>query len=291
MNTALLCLVCEETNGIFPIKQTELYECLVSCAIRRYFAKRAIHLGEDNRFERYREQLNQLGNCKMALESSLANRLYFSKEEMRSGDFLQLCFVTREPSRSKIKSIECYAYAHNAFQEYFDALCLANKMLTDSKESEALLLKVSPVDNWQVWKFQFPLIANKDGERAVFLVSFLGGAFSRHPIPELTDNMETTQFENSIEQVFLYSFCSEIQIITRNRSSSYIAVNNVLGVIADCEDFEVHPNRKLRQSFAVVFCSVRKDRVTSGLKDDYDLEKERESVYLGYLDSCFVDVI
>ena len=28
MNTALLCLHCEETKGIFPTKQTELYECL-----------------------------------------------------------------------------------------------------------------------------------------------------------------------------------------------------------------------------------------------------------------------
>ena len=26
MNTALLCLLCEETSGIFSIKQTELYE-------------------------------------------------------------------------------------------------------------------------------------------------------------------------------------------------------------------------------------------------------------------------
>ena len=67
MNTALLCLLCEETSGIFPIKQTELYECLVSCAIRRYFAKRGVDLGEDDPSERYREELNQLG--KMALES------------------------------------------------------------------------------------------------------------------------------------------------------------------------------------------------------------------------------
>ena len=72
MNTALLCLLCEETSGIFSIKQTELYECLVSCAIRRYFAKRGVDLGEDDPSERFREQLNQLG--KMALESLLEDR-------------------------------------------------------------------------------------------------------------------------------------------------------------------------------------------------------------------------
>ena len=145
MNTALLCLLCEETNETFPIKQTEMYECLVSCAIRRYFAKRRIDLGEDNPPERYRDQLNHLG--KMAFEALLNNRLYFSKEEMKSDDFLSLCFVTRESSRSKMKPIECYAFAHKTFQEYFAALYLANQVLMDSKESGALLLNLSPVYN------------------------------------------------------------------------------------------------------------------------------------------------
>ena len=240
MNTSLLCLLCEETKGIFPTKQTELYECLVSCAIRRYFAKRGVDLGEDDPSERYREQLNQLG--KMALESLLEDRLYFSKAEIKSKDFLQLCFVTREPSRSKMKPTECYAFTHKTFQEYFAALYLANEVLTDSKGSEALLLKVSPVDNWQVWKFLFPMVAKMDSERGVFLVSCLGDAFSRHSIPEVNDITETTQFENSIELTFSRSFSSTIELNAPlhdfTRSSSYIAVDNALDVIADCEDFE-----------------------------------------------------
>ena len=192
MNTALLCLLCEETNGIFPAKQTELYECLVSCAIRRYFAKTGVDLGGNDPFETYRDQLNQLG--KMAFEALLENRLHFSKEKMKSQDFLQLCFVTREPSRSKMKPTECYAFSHETFQEYFASLYLANQVLTESKEGEALLLKLSPVNNWQVWKFLFPMVAKKDGERAVFLASCLGASLI-HTIPEpKSDITETTQF-------------------------------------------------------------------------------------------------
>ena len=236
MNTALLCLLCEETNGMFPTKQTELHECLVSCAIRRYFAKKEVGLGEDDPSERCREQLNQLG--KMAFEALLKNRLYFSKEEMNSKDILQLCFVTREPSRSKIKPTECYAFTHKTFQEYFAALYLANEVLTYSKESETLLLKVGPVDNWQVWKFLFPLVAKKDGERAVFIVSCLGGAFSRHSVPEVNDITKTMQFDfNYIEWALSCIFNREL-FRGFTRSSSHIAVNNAIDVIADCEDFE-----------------------------------------------------
>ena len=236
MNTALLCLLCEETNGTFPTKQTELYECLVSCAIRRYYAKMGVGVGRDDPSERCREQLYQLGQ--MAFEALLKNRLYFSEEEMRSENVMQLCFVTREPSRSKIKPTECYAFAHKTFQEYFAALYLSNKVLTDSKESEALLLKVSPVDNWQVWKFLFPLVAKKDGERSVFIVSCLGAAFSRHSIPEINEITETTQFDlNLIEWAFSCLFNGKL-FLGFTRSSSHIAVNNALDVIADCGDFE-----------------------------------------------------
>ena len=50
-----------------------------------------------------------------------------------------------------------------------------------------------------MWEFLFPLVAKKDGERAVFLVSCLGGAVLRHAIPEADDITETTEFEWSPE--------------------------------------------------------------------------------------------
>ena len=234
MNTALLCLVCEEKNGTFPTKQTELYECLVSCAIRRYYAKMGVVVGKDDPSERCREQLNQLGQ--MAFEALLKNRLYFSEEEMRSENVLQLCFVTREPSRSKIKPSECYAFTHKTFQEYFAALYLANQVLTDSKGSEALLLNLSPMDNWQVWKFLFLLlVAKKDGERTVFLVSCLGTVVSRHVIPEpKNDITEMSWFKTPLE---IFSFGDDFDVRSELSATHLIIVHNVLDVIDEWEDF------------------------------------------------------
>ena len=230
MNTALLCLLCEETNGKFPTTQTEMYECLVSCAIRRYYAKRGVNLDEEDPSERYRDQLNHLG--KMAFEAFLENRLYFSREEMKSEDFLQLCFVAREPSRSKLKPTQSYAFSHKTFQEYFAALYLANEVLKDSKEGEELLLKVSPVDNWQVWKFLFPLVAKKDGERAVFLVSCLD-ASSRHAIPETNNDITSVRRTHDFDKAFHWA------LMLSERETLYNdVVRKALDTIASCEDYD-----------------------------------------------------
>ena len=231
MNTALLCLLCEETDGMFPTKQTELYECLVSCAIRSYFAKKEVGVGEDDPSERYREQLNQLGQ--IAFEALLKNRLYFSKEEMRSENVLQLCFVTREPSRSKIKPTECYAFAHKTFQEYFAAFYLRNEVLTDSKESEALLLNLSPLDNWQVWKFLFQLVAKKDCERAVFLVSCLGAAGLSHARPKPRNDITRTMRFKSTRERFSDNFVRHELF----HSPYEDIIENALDLIGEWEDF------------------------------------------------------
>ncbi|XP_015777518.1 PREDICTED: nucleotide-binding oligomerization domain-containing protein 2-like [Acropora digitifera] len=231
MNTALLCLLCEETDAMFPTKQTELYESLVSCAIRRYFAKGGDDLGDDDPSERCREQLNQLG--KIAFEALLKDRLYFSKEEMRSENALQLYFVTREPSRSNIKPTESYAFTHKTFQEYFAAFYLRNQVLTCGKESEALLLNLSPLDNWQVWKFLFQLVAKKDCERAVFLVSCLGAAGLRHARPKPRNDITRTTRFKSPRELFSDNFVRHELF----HSPYEGIVENALDLIGEWEDF------------------------------------------------------
>ena len=137
LNTALLCLVCEDARGIFPSNRTKLYFELVSCALRRYHAKKGIPLDDDDPIETCADQLNQLG--KLALEALLKNQLAFSEAELKgqSTELVEFGFLSREASASKIKPKSSYAFTHKTFQEYFAAFHLAHELLTDDSESES----------------------------------------------------------------------------------------------------------------------------------------------------------
>ena len=193
LNTALLCLLCEETKGVFPSKRTKMYDELVSCALRRYFAKRGIPLGDDDPMERCASELNQLG--KMAFEALLKNQLYFTQAEVKSQratvDFQRLPFLSREPSVSKIRPTPTYAFTHKTFQEYFAAFYLAQQLLSGDKDKERLLDELSPIDNWPVWEFLITLVLSKSVETALTVVSRLCAFFCHKRHQSLMDQNDS----------------------------------------------------------------------------------------------------
>ena len=76
LNTALLCLVFEDTGGRLPHNKTMLYCELVDCVLRRYCSKKEIRLCDKSPIDKYMHQLNQLG--KLALEALLKDQLAFT---------------------------------------------------------------------------------------------------------------------------------------------------------------------------------------------------------------------
>ena len=234
LNTALLCLLCEETKGIFPSSRTKLYDDLVSCALRRYFSKRGVPLSDDDPLERCSDQLNQLGET--AFEALLKNQLYFSRDE--STDFLQLPFLSREPSVSKIRPRPCYAFTHKTFQEYFAAFYLAQQIITGNKgEAKSLLAQLSPVDNWQVWEFLLTMVLRKRSEMAVFVVSRLCAFFyqerPRNKIKPSVDSWDFEACEGEIEDwtVNMYRLSEDEQVLED-------VVTKTLEVIVNCVEGE-----------------------------------------------------
>ena len=178
LNTALLCLVFEDTGGRLPHNKTVLYRELVDCVLRRYCSKKEIPLDDKSPIDKYMDQLNQLG--KLALEALLKDQLAFTPGELesQSREFLQLGFLSREASVSKIRPKPTYAFIHKTFQEFFAAFHLSLELETADRDQRALLTQISPVDKyWQVWKFLIAMVAGKSEETATFLVSRLWASF------------------------------------------------------------------------------------------------------------------
>ena len=217
LNTALLCLPCEDTEGVFPSNRTNMYTGLVSCAIRRYCARKSVRLDGDP-VETFSDNLNHLG--KVALKALKADRMYFSKEEIKcqSIDFLRLCFLSQEASVSKLRPMPCYAFTHKTFQEYFAAYHLTFEVLSGDKVTvHTLLAQLSPVYKYlQLWEFLFTMVASKSDEAATLVFSGICAAFQSQQRTELFEEQKgqdsdcDDEDDNDVSDDYDFDICEDL---------------------------------------------------------------------------------
>ena len=211
LNTALLCLLCEDTKGLFPSNQTKLYDQLVSCAVRRYFARKGIPMDSKDPLQTFSDNLNHLG--KVAFEALKVDRMYFSKDEMdhQSVDFLPLCFLSQEASVSKLKPISCFSFTHKTFQEYFAAYHLAQEILSGDKDTVlAQLAHLNPVFKyWQLWKFLLTMVVSKSGDGAALVISGLCEAFRSQPIEEEDEQESDDDLDDYVDDERNFDICDD----------------------------------------------------------------------------------
>ena len=81
LNTALLCLLCEEFQGIFPESRTQLYVEVVQCVLIRYRKKRGLSVENDqDLIEIDEDQLKRLGL--IALIGLYEDNMYFEDKKL-----------------------------------------------------------------------------------------------------------------------------------------------------------------------------------------------------------------
>ena len=129
LNTALLCLICEEFQGVFPTSKTQLYEEIIQCILRRYRKKEGLPETDEDLFEVYGAQLKHLGQ--IALKGLLEDRLDFEESELKShaAELPAFGFLSVQTGGSKLRPRRRYSFVHKSFQECFAAFFLCCQLL------------------------------------------------------------------------------------------------------------------------------------------------------------------
>ena len=175
LNTVLLCLLCEEFDGIFPESGTQLYLEIVECVLRRYRKKKGLPLpkskGEDLT-KVYKTQLKQLGS--IALKGLLQNIMSFDESEFENCavELPEFGFLSVECGQSKLRPSLNYCFLHKTFQELFAAFYLCGQVLNNEICPENIITDTRYFrDLRQVLLFTCGLLASQSQEKVKPLIA------------------------------------------------------------------------------------------------------------------------
>ena len=168
LNTALLCVICEDFGGVFPTSRTQFYIEIVNCVLRRYENRYGLSSNNENPLTLYKRDLLHLGQ--MALQSLRKGEQFFEEhkfpEKLIAGS--KFGFVSLQAAGSKRKSRVRYAFLHKSFQEFFSGLYLAWQIIDSNVDWDDV------VTDQRYW--------NELNQVRIFMVEFL--ALERGGFPE-----------------------------------------------------------------------------------------------------------
>ena len=174
LNTALLCLLCEEFEGTLPENRAQLYLDMIECVLRRYRKKKGLSETGEYLTNLYKPQLNHLGS--VALNGLLNGKLDFNESELanHAKELTEFGFLSVQPGGSKLRQKLHYAFLHKSFQEFFAAFFICSQI--QSKEMKPEELVSDPryfVELKQILLFSCGILAMKCDEQVVALVKSL----------------------------------------------------------------------------------------------------------------------
>ena len=173
LNTALLCLLCEEFEGTFPESRAQLYLDMVECVLRRYRRKKGLLETSEDLTNHYKPQLNHLG--KVALNGLLDDKLDFNESELRNHakDLTEFGFLSVQPGGSKLRQTLHYAFLHKSFQEFFAAFFICSQIQSKEMKPGELVSARYFIELKQILLFSCGILAMKCDEQVVALVKSL----------------------------------------------------------------------------------------------------------------------
>ena len=219
LNTALLCLLCEDFQGILPESRTQLYLEIVQCVLIRYRKKKGLSVESEDLIEIYKDQLKLLGL--IALNGLYEDNMYFEDKKLSSenADLAEFGFLSAQPGSSKRRPCLCYGFTHKSFQEFFAGHYLFWQLF--SKETSPFILVNDPRffrELREVLKFTCGLLAVRSQESAVSLILCIANEVNeeevRECLPLALECIKECKIENSyfhIELARTFGACLEVQ--------------------------------------------------------------------------------
>ncbi|PFX18932.1 Protein NLRC3 [Stylophora pistillata] len=181
LNTALLCLLCEEFDGTLPENKAQLYLDMVECVLKRYEEKRGQSKVNADLTNLYKPQLNRLGL--VALKGLLNDRLDFDESELgnHAKDLTAFGFLSMQPGGSKLKPKVHYAFLHKSFQECFAAFFICSQIQSEEITPEELVSDERYFGKLkQVLLFLCGILALQCDEHVVALVNSLTNQVNKY---------------------------------------------------------------------------------------------------------------
>ena len=174
LNTALLCVICEDFEGVIPTSRTELYTEIVLCVLRRYEQKQGLASKNEDLMTVYKKELIDLG--RMALESLLKGELYFEEHKSDGGLIVlsKFGFLSLQVGGSKRKVVVRYAFLHKSFQEFFAGFYLAYKLIEGEIECKSVVTDQRYENElYQVFLFTIGILVSTSEKTAQSLVTYM----------------------------------------------------------------------------------------------------------------------
>ena len=198
LNTALLCLLCEDFQGILPEIRTQLYLEIVQCVLIRYRKKKGIPVENEDLIEIYKDELKLLGL--IALNGLYEDNMYF--EDKKLADLPGFGFLSAQPGSSKRRPCMCYGFTHKSFQEFFAAHYLCCQLVSKETIPEILVTDTRYFGELRgVLKFTCGLLAVRSKEIAIALVisiaNKLKNKYVKKCFPFAVDCIKESKIESS----------------------------------------------------------------------------------------------
>ena len=174
LNVTLLCVLCEDLEGVFPTSRTELYTEIVLCVLRRYEKKQGLSRKTEVLMSIYRDDLVLLG--RVALHSLRKGELYFEEHESGSTSIAlsKFGFLSVQASGCKRKALVRYAFLHKSFQEFFSGFYLACQILDGGIECVSVVKDEGFIDELkQVFLFMIGILASTSKETAESVIKIM----------------------------------------------------------------------------------------------------------------------